>query len=145
MPPPRSPYGLIQEDLWPSEHRILVACMLLNCTTRKAVEKVIPSLFSRYPDAAALAAADIDELSQLISTLGFKNRRARNLIEMSKNYLCQNWKHARELPGIGEYAAAAWEIFVRRNIPPECPKDHALTLWWKWHQNHFAGGEKNGH
>jgi methyl-CpG-binding domain protein 4 len=144
MIPPRSPYSLIQEDLWPDEWKILVACMLLNCTTRAAMEKVLPRLFSKYPDATAMAAADHGELAQVIARLGFGNRRAGNLIKMSQHYLGTNWKHARDLPGIGEYAAAAWEIFVRGIIPKECPKDHALTRWWEWYVLHasFSTHEK---
>jgi len=136
MIPPRSPYGLIQEDLWPDEFKILVTCMLLNCTTRRAVEKVIPKLFSKYPDASSMAAADFDVLSSIIAPLGFRNRRARNIIEMSKHFLRPTWKHASELPGIGPYAAAAWEIFVKNTMPPECPKDHALTLYYMWRRRH---------
>lgn len=113
-----------------------MACMLLNCTTRSAMEKVLPRLFAKYPDAASMAAADQGQLSQVISRLGFGNRRASNLIKMSQHYLGSNWKHARDLPGIGEYAAAAWEIFVRGTLPEDCPKDHALTLWWKWYVRH---------
>jgi methyl-CpG-binding domain protein 4 len=136
MIPPRSPYGLIQEDLWPNEWKILVACMLLNCTTRSAMEKVLQPLFAKYPDAASMASADQGQLSQVIGRLGFGNRRAGNLIKMSQHYLGSNWKHARDLPGIGEYAAAAWEIFVRGTLPEDCPNDHALTLWWKWYCRH---------
>jgi endonuclease III len=117
--------------------------MLLNCTTRKSVEKVVPKLFRRYPDALSMSEADIDELSQIIASLGFRNRRSRGLVKMSKAYLTPEWKHAKELPGIGHYGAAAWEIFVRKEIPKDCPKDHALTLWYKWYQRHH-GENKNG-
>ena len=136
MIPPRSPYGLIQEDLWPDAWRILVACMLLNCTTRAAMEKVLPKLFSKYPDATSMAAADHGELAQVIARLGFGNRRAGNLIKMSQHYLGSNWKHAKELPGIGEYAAAAWEIFVVGTLPPKCPRDHALVRYYNWRKKH---------
>lgn len=132
MIPPRSPYSLIQEDLWPDGWKILVSCMLLNCTTRKAMEKVLPHLFQEYPDAASMAAADFDRLSKIISPLGFRNRRAKNLIAMSAAYLRGDWKHARDLPGIGDYAAAAWEIFVLKTLPAEPPKDHALTWYYHW-------------
>jgi len=136
MIPLRSPYSLIQEDLWPDEWRILVACMLLNCTTRAAMEKVLSRLFAKYPDATAMASADQSELSQIIGRLGFGNRRACNLIKMSQHYLRSNWHHARELPGIGEYAAAAWEIFVKGDLPNDAPKDHALVRYYNWRKKH---------
>lgn len=143
MIPPRSPYGLIQEDLWPNEFKILVVCMLLNCTTRKAVEKVVPRLFKKYPDAASLSAADLSDLANIIAPLGFRNRRSIGLVKMSAAYLRKDWKHAKELPGIGPYAAAAWEIFSKKSVPATCPNDHALTLWWKWYQKHY-GDRNNG-
>lgn len=135
MIPPRSPYSLIQEDLWPDEWSILIACMLLNCTTRKQVEKVMPRLFAAYPTPQDMAAARPEDLSPIIARLGFGNRRACNLIRMSQHYLTSSWSHASELPGVGAYASAAWEIFIRGTLPPECPKDHALTKYYRWRKS----------
>lgn len=132
MIPPRSPYSLIQEDLWPDEWRILVSCMLLNCTTRKQVEKVMPRLFAAYPTPHSMSIAKASDISAIIACLGFGNRRAAALIKMSYHYLHSNWSHAVELPGIGEYAAAAWEIFIRGIVPVNPPKDHALVLYYRW-------------
>ena len=133
--PPRSPHGLIQEDMWPNEWAILVCCMLLNCTTRRSAERVIPVLFRKYPDPESMSRANQSDLSKIISSLGFGNRRAANLIKMSKAYL-GDWKHASELPGIGEYASTAWEIFVKNKLPDECPKDGALTMYYNWRKKH---------
>lgn len=130
--PPRSPWSLIQEDLWPNEWKILVSCILLNRTTRKQVEKVINNLFIVYPNAQAMSVADPNELAQIVAPIGFKNRRARTLILMSQSYLTKHWKHAKELPGIGDYGAAAWEMFCNQSLPENCPKDGALTRFWFW-------------
>ena len=97
---------------------------------------MIPSLFRKYPTAVELAAADKEELSQMIAVLGFRNRRADNLIRMSKQYSEGNWKHVKDLPGIGEYAAAAWEMFVAGNLPASEPNDHALRYYWRWRKKH---------
>ena len=136
MIPPRSPYSLIQEDLWPNEWKILVSCILLNRTTRKQVEKVLPALFSSFPDAASMSQADCDALSQIIARLGFKNRRAKTLIEFSKKYLSKSWNDAEELPGVGAYAHAAWSIFCKKDIPKEAPVDHALVKYYHWRKRH---------
>lgn len=136
MIPPRSPYCLIQEDLWPDAWKIMLSCLLLNRTTRKQVEKVLPVLFANFPDAQSMASADPTALASIIAPLGFKNRRSFTLINFSKCFLGPNWSHASELPGIGEYGSAVWDIFVKGTFPSVCPKDHALTLWWKWHQLH---------
>lgn len=134
MIPPRSPWSLIQEDLWPDEWKILVSCILLNRTTRKHIEPILPRLFLLYPNANSMANASHEMLSEIIAPLGFKNRRAETLVKMSKKYIKKDWAHARELPGIGDYAAAAWEMFCCQTMPESCPKDGALTRVWKWRQ-----------
>lgn len=132
MIPPRSPYCLIQEDLWPDDWKILLSCLLLNRTSRKQVEKVLPQLFSVYPDALSMSKADVDTLSSIIAPLGFKNRRSVTLIEFSKSFLKPNWKQAKELPGVGQYASDVWDIFVRGVMPSKEPSDHALVWYWNW-------------
>ena len=72
----------------------------------------------------------------VIRPLGFANRRAENLFKMTHHYLAGPWEHARDLPGIGEYGARSWEIFCRGIIGDEVPKDHALTDYWRWYQQH---------
>lgn len=136
MIPPRSPYCLIQEDLWPNEWRILVSCVLLNRTARRQVERVLPDLFNLCPTAQDMVNCNAEQLASIIAPLGFKNRRAVSLIQLSKNYLQTNWQHAKELPGIGEYGAAVWEIFVKGVLPPVAPKDHALTWYHAWRLKH---------
>lgn len=133
--PPRSPYGLIQEDLFPDEWKCLVACMMLNCTSRKQVEKVITSFFKKWPDADSLIKSEQQEISAVISPLGFKTRRTQNLLNMSRAYVHLSWTHAKQLPGIGDYASRAWEIFFKNELGEHAPKDGALVLYWKWRKN----------
>lgn len=99
------------------------------------MEKVLPAVFRKYPTPEAMSQAEFDDLSQIVAPLGFRNRRTKNLIEMSKHFLGSNWKHARELPGIGDYGAAAWDIFVLGKLPPECPKDGALRNYYNWRKS----------
>jgi len=134
--PPRSGFGLIQEDLWPDEWKILVSCMLLNCTSRKQVEKVLPCFFSKWPNPETLIKAKSDEISETISSLGFKNRRTNNLVKMSKEYLKFQWKDPKDLPGIGDYASRAWQIFFANNLGDLPPKDGALVIYWNWRKKH---------
>jgi methyl-CpG-binding domain protein 4 len=130
--PPRSPYSLIQEDLWPDEFFILISCMLLNCTRRQQVERVLPDLMRGWPTAVELATAEHRDVSSVISCLGFGNRRAGTLIRFSKDYSGSGWSDARELCGIGEYAGRAWDIFCRGELGSSPPKDHALVKYWRW-------------
>lgn len=130
--PPVSPYGLIQETLWPDEWLILVTGTMLNCTTRKQVERVLPDFRCRWPTPQVFVTASYDDVFELIKPLGFGNRRTGNLLKMTRAYLMTDWHHARELPGVGEYGARSWEIFCLGVLGTTPPKDHALLQYWDW-------------
>ena len=130
--PPVSPYGLIQETLWPSEWKILVVCIMLNQTQRKQVEPIAREFFKLWPTAQDFMNVDPESVVTLLTPLGFGNRRTDNLIKMTKHYLTAPWEHARELPGIGGYAARAWEIFCLGELGDEPPNDHALVRYYDW-------------
>lgn len=136
MIPPRSPFGLIQEDLWSgrpeSEWLILVVCMMLNCTSRKQVEKVLPDFHRHWPDPHAFLDASVEDVVSLCRPLGFANRRTANLKKMTELFITNDWKHASELPGVGQYAARSWEIFCRGELGNEPPNDHALVKYFVW-------------
>lgn len=136
MIPPRSPWGLIQEDLWPDRWKILLSCMFLNCTSRKQAEKVLPVLFQKWPTPDALINCDRQVLIDTIKSLGFANRRSENIIKMSKAYISNSWKDPRELPGIGEYAGAAYDIFCIGKLPEAPPKDGTLVKYYNWRKLH---------
>jgi methyl-CpG-binding domain protein 4 len=130
--PPRSPFGLIQEDLWPDEWKILVSCMMLNCTGRRQVERILPTFFERWPNPNALLSADREAIVDLCRSLGFANRRTDNLLKMTRAFVEGKWKHASELPGIGTYGARAWEMFCLCDVGDSEPNDGALSLYWRW-------------
>lgn len=134
--PVRSPFSLIQEDLWSpscdSEWQILISCMLLNCTTRKQVEKVLPEFLKRWPNPSTLLRAELDDIKFVCQSLGFANKRSLLICKMSYAYLNSDWTHASELPGVGQYASRAWEIFCKGILGSEPPNDHALTNYWNW-------------
>jgi methyl-CpG-binding domain protein 4 len=136
--PPVSPYGLIQEQLWPNEWKILIVCMMLNQTRRGQVERVLPDFFDRWPNPQALLQATSGDVCEVIRSLGFAVKRTDNLFMMTRHYLSGPWQHARELPGIGEYGARSWEIFCQGIIGDTPPKDHALVQWWNWYKQRLA-------
>ena len=76
--------------------QLLVATILSAQCTDKRVNLVTPSLFARFPDAPAFAAAPIRELEKLIRSTGFFRAKARAIREMSRA-LVQN--HNGEVPG----------------------------------------------
>lgn len=134
--PPRSPYSLIQEDLWvptaAGEWLILVSCIMLNCTTRKQVDKVLPKFVARWPRPYDFMGALEEDVGAVIRPLGFATRRTANLKKMTERFVAGPWSDPRELPGVGEYAARAWEIFCQGQLGDSPPKDHALVQYWHW-------------
>jgi endonuclease-3 len=62
--------------------QLLVATILSAQSTDKRVNLVTPVVFGRYPDAAALAAADRAELEELIKPTGFFRAKSDSLINL---------------------------------------------------------------
>lgn len=59
--------------------QLLVATILSAQCTDERVNQVTPALFARYPDAAALAGADLEDLEQLVRSTGFYRNKAKNI------------------------------------------------------------------
>lgn len=62
---------------------LLVATVLSAQTTDERVNTITPELFERWPDPAALAAADPDEVRAVVRPLGFQARRAEQLVGLA--------------------------------------------------------------
>ncbi len=60
--------------------QLLVSTILAAQSTDVLVNKVTPALFRAYPDAAALAAADRDDLEKRIHSTGFFHNKAKSLL-----------------------------------------------------------------
>jgi len=67
-----------------SAYELLVAVILSAQCTDDRVNKVTPALFARFPDIHSLAAAPIEEITNLIRSTGFFNNKARNLKLMAQ-------------------------------------------------------------
>lgn len=59
--------------------QLLVATILSAQCTDERVNKVTPALFSRFPDAASLAHAELTELEELVRSTGFYRNKAKNI------------------------------------------------------------------
>ncbi len=64
--------------------QLLVATVLSAQTTDVAVNKVTPTLFARYPDARALAAADPHEVERIVGSLGFFRQKTKSIMSLSQ-------------------------------------------------------------
>src|SRR5699024_9707036 len=74
---------------------LLVATVLSAQTTDLRVNQVTPELFSRWPDPAALAAAEEAEVAEVVRPLGMGPTRARRLIALARGLLAE---HDGEVP-----------------------------------------------
>ncbi|AEG45398.1 endonuclease III [Isoptericola variabilis] len=63
---------------------LLVATVLSAQTTDVRVNATTPTLFARYPDAEALAAADPAELEEILKPLGFFRAKTRAVIGLAQ-------------------------------------------------------------
>lgn len=138
-----SPYQLLQEIYYDDPWKSQVCCILLNCTRRKQVDQIRDQLFSTYRTPLEMSNAEPDQLAQILRPLGFYNRRSRSLIKFSHEWITKDWTHPRELHGIGEYAAASWDIFYKNEIWIE-PNDGVLVKYLQWkRQQHYTRISEN--
>jgi endonuclease-3 len=95
-----------------SAFELLVATILSAQCTDQRVNQVTPELFRRYPDAAAMAAAPLGSLEQLIQSTGFFRNKAKNiqgcataLVARFGGEVPRSLDALVELPGIGRKTA----------------------------------------
>lgn len=78
-----------------SPFQLLIATILSAQATDVGVNKATPGLFARFPDAESLAAADIEEVEQLIGTLGLFRNKAKSITRCANQLL---ERHDGEVP-----------------------------------------------
>ncbi|KAM3095390.1 endonuclease III [Phormidesmis sp. 146-35] len=59
--------------------QLMVATILSAQCTDERVNLVTPELFRRFPDAAALAGADLAEIEELVRSTGFYRNKSKNI------------------------------------------------------------------
>lgn len=74
----------------------LCAVMLSAQTTDESVNRVTPALFSKYPDAFALAKANVKDVEEIIHSIGLYHAKAKNLIALSNALVDQ---YGGQVPG----------------------------------------------
>lgn len=100
------------ELIFRTPFQLLIATMLSAQTTDRQVNRVTPELFGKYPDAAALANAPLEEIEDIIRSCGFYKTKAVNIKEASRiiegKYGGQVPRTVEELtllPGVGRKTA----------------------------------------
>ncbi len=92
--------------------QLLAATILSAQCTDKKVNSITPALFAKYPTPEALAAADRNELEEMIHPCGFYHAKAANLIGMARGIaerfggsVPQKMEDLTTLPGVGRKTA----------------------------------------
>ena len=95
-----------------SAFQLLVATLLSAQCTDKRINMVTPSLFARYPDAASMAKADVDDIYELVKSVSYPNAKAKHLSEMSRMLVShfggevpEEMAQLTTLPGVGRKTA----------------------------------------
>ena len=72
------------ELLYDSPFQLLVSVILSAQCTDKRVNLTTPAIFKKFPDAAALSKASIEEVFSLIKSISYPNNKSKHLIGMAK-------------------------------------------------------------
>lgn len=114
--------------------QLLVATILSAQCTDERVNLVTPALFARYPDAEALAGADIPELEAFIRPTGFFHAKAasltgmaRALVERHGGEVPRTMDELNALPGVGRKTANVI-LSVAFDLPGLPVDTHVLRL-----------------
>ena len=92
--------------------RLVVAVVLSAQCTDAAVNKVTPLLFATYPTPDALGKAQVEDVEQIIHSLGFFRSKARNLVKLGRmlqsdfgGQVPNDIDLMQKLPGVGRKTA----------------------------------------
>ena len=91
---------------------LLIAVILSAQTTDVAVNKVTPELFNKYPTVCELANAKLEDVENILKTIGLYKNKAKNIIKTAEilcldhNSIVPNSREILEsLPGVGRKTA----------------------------------------
>jgi len=92
--------------------QLLVATILSAQCTDERVNQVTPALFARFPDAGAIATANIEDIETLIRSTGFYRNKAKNIqgacrmiVEKYNSQVPKRMEQLLELPGVARKTA----------------------------------------
>lgn len=92
--------------------QLVIAVALSAQTTDVSVNKATPALFAKYPTPEALAAADQDDVMEIIHTIGLYRNKSRNIIRLAQMLVSDHngtvpcdFDSLVKLPGVGRKTA----------------------------------------
>ena len=96
------------DDAW----KLLVSVRLAAQCTDARVNVVVPKLYEKFPTIEALAAADVDEIEEIVRPCGLGRSKARDislcmkmLVEEFEGRVPEDFDSLMKLPGVGRKSA----------------------------------------
>jgi len=93
-------------------YELIVAVILSAQCTDKRVNLITPPFFKIFPDATSLAAAEQEEVFELIKSCSYPNNKAKHLLGMARmldqkfhGVVPDKLEELQELPGVGRKTA----------------------------------------
>ncbi len=127
---------------WTSPFELLIATQLSAQSTDAMVNRVTPELFARWPDARALAGAELSDVETVIHRTGFFRQKARHavatariLVEAHGGEVPRTMEALVQLPGTARKTAAV-VLGTAFGIAEGIPVDthvFRVTARWGWH------------
>ncbi|MBE6164815.1 MAG: endonuclease III [Streptococcus gallolyticus] len=97
---------------WERPFQLLIAVILSAQTTDKAVNKITPNLWKKYPEIADLANANLEDVEDCLRTIGLYKNKAKNIVKTARAILRdfdgkvpKTHKELESLPGVGRKTA----------------------------------------
>ena len=100
------------ELIYDNPFQLLVAVVLSAQCTDKRVNMTTPSIFEKFPDAATMSKASVEEMYELIKSISYPNNKAKHLVGLA-NMLMKDFNgevpmtvdELVKLPGVGRKTA----------------------------------------
>jgi len=93
-------------------YELIVAVILSAQCTDKRVNTITPRFYEAFPSASSLAAAEQDQIFELIKSCSYPNNKAKHLLGMArmlveefKEVVPDTMEELRKLPGVGRKTA----------------------------------------
>jgi methyl-CpG-binding domain protein 4 len=130
--PPKSPYNLVQETLYDSPWKLLLATIFLNKTNGLVALPLFWKFVQKWKTPQDAASADQSEVSEFLKPIGLQNVRAKQIVKFSYEFQNSKWTYPKELFGIGKYGNDSYRIFCVNEWREVTPSDKKLNLYHKW-------------
>lgn len=130
--PPKSPFNLVQEELYKDPWQLLIATVFLNKTNGRVALPLFWDFVTKWPDPQAVMNEEEEKIAEHLQPIGLFNRRAKVIKKFTEEFLTKDWTYPIELYGIGKYGNDSYRIFCVNEWKFVTPHDKKLNLYHDW-------------